>query len=86
MPEISRFYGIVIRMFHREHAPPHLHAQHGEYEITVDIESLIIRGQCPGHVIRRVQLWTNGLHGRRSPVCQRIYGVAPLSRPVGGRD
>jgi hypothetical protein len=26
MPEISRFYGIVIRMYHNDHAPPHFHA------------------------------------------------------------
>ena len=31
MPEISRFAGIVIRMFFRgEHNPPHFHAFHGD--------------------------------------------------------
>jgi hypothetical protein len=30
MPEISRFYGIVIRMFYNEHQPPHFHALYGE--------------------------------------------------------
>ncbi len=29
MPEISRFYGIVIKMFHNDHHPPHFHAEHG---------------------------------------------------------
>jgi len=29
MPEISRFYGIVIKMFYNDHAPPHFHAEHG---------------------------------------------------------
>jgi hypothetical protein len=33
MPEISRFLGIIIRMYIREHAPPHFHAEYGEYEI-----------------------------------------------------
>jgi hypothetical protein len=37
MPEISRFLGIVIAMFYREHSPPHFHAKYGEYEVTVGI-------------------------------------------------
>ena len=32
MPEISRFYGIVIRMYGLDHPPPHMHAAYGEYE------------------------------------------------------
>ena len=31
MPEISRFYGIVIKMFHADHPPPHFHAEYGEF-------------------------------------------------------
>jgi len=31
MPEISRFFGIVIAMYHREHAPPHFHAKYAKY-------------------------------------------------------
>ena len=43
MPEICRFLGIVIAIFHREHGSPHFHAKYGEYEITVEIET----GQFP---------------------------------------
>jgi hypothetical protein len=32
MPEISRFLGIVIRMYYRDHAPPHFHAEYAEHE------------------------------------------------------
>jgi hypothetical protein len=38
MPEISRFYGIVIAMLHREHGPAHFHAKYGDQEITVEVE------------------------------------------------
>ena len=38
MPEISRFYGIIIGMFYNEHMPPHFHAKYGEYEIEVEID------------------------------------------------
>lgn len=33
MPVISRFYGIVIKMYlrQREHNPPHVHAIYGDY-------------------------------------------------------
>ena len=40
MPEISRFFGIVIRMFYNDHAPPHFHAEYGEHEALIEIESL----------------------------------------------
>ena len=46
MPEICRFYGIVIKMFFDDHAPPHFHAEYGEYEGVFDIQTqAIIRGQ-----------------------------------------
>jgi hypothetical protein len=47
MPEISRFLGIVIAMYYRDHAPPHFHAIHGEYEATVEVESGVVNGGFP---------------------------------------
>lgn len=32
MPEISRFYGIIIRMYYEDHNPPHFHAVYGDDE------------------------------------------------------
>ncbi|SHI69901.1 protein of unknown function [Cruoricaptor ignavus] len=40
MPEISRFYGIVIYMYLQDHNPPHFHARYEEYEIMIGIETL----------------------------------------------
>ena len=37
MPQISFFLGIIIRMFYRDHNPPHFHAIYGEYEGLIDI-------------------------------------------------
>ena len=42
MPEISRFYGIIIRMFLDDHNPPHFHAAYGDDEVLVDINSLSV--------------------------------------------
>jgi hypothetical protein len=57
MPEISRFLGIVISMYYDEHNPPHFHAEYGEYEITVFIESGIMKGKFPKRALRAVLDW-----------------------------
>ena len=40
MPEVSRFYGIVIRIFFGDHPPPHFHAVYGEHSAKIDIDTL----------------------------------------------
>jgi hypothetical protein len=50
MPTISRFFGVVIQMFWREHAPPHFHALYGEHEALIDIRTLEPIG---GHLPKR---------------------------------
>ena len=57
MPEISRFLGIVIRMYIRGHAPAHFHAEYGEYEITVDIETGVVTGKFPRRALNAVLDW-----------------------------
>jgi hypothetical protein len=48
MPEICRFYGIVIRMYFVDHAPPHFHAEYAEHEARIAVESLaVISGRLP---------------------------------------
>jgi hypothetical protein len=58
MPTISIFYGILIRMFFNDHSPPHFHARYGEFEATVDINSVeVIQGQLPRRALNLVQEW-----------------------------
>ena len=48
MPEISRFYGIIIRMFHNDHNPPHFHVIYQDYEALISIGSLeLLKGDLP---------------------------------------
>ena len=55
MPEISRFYGIIIRMFFLDHLPPHFHAEYAEYKAQVSIESgEVIKGELPRHALRLI--------------------------------
>jgi uncharacterized protein DUF4160 len=57
MPEISRFLGIVIAMYYRDHAPPHFHAIYGEFEMTVAIENGAVTGYFPARAVALVQEW-----------------------------
>ncbi len=58
MPEIARFYGIVIKVFFGDHPPPHFHAIYGEHNALVDVESLeIIEGDLPSRAQKLVLEW-----------------------------
>jgi hypothetical protein len=57
MPELSRFLGIVIGMFAREHPPPHFHAVYGEYHVIVDIQTGVVHGDFPKRALRHVLEW-----------------------------
>ena len=59
MPEISRFYGIVIAMLHNDHEPPHFHARYGEHKALVSIgEASVLRGDLPPRALGLVREWT----------------------------
>lgn len=58
MPTISNFFGIVIRMFFDEHAPPHFHAQYGEFKAIIDIQKLtLMKGELPRRTLELVLDW-----------------------------
>jgi hypothetical protein len=59
MPRISSFYGIVIKMYFRDHGPPHFHAIYGEHEVIVAINSLeVIGGSLPKRALRIMRQWS----------------------------
>jgi hypothetical protein len=58
MPEISRFFGIIIAMFYDEHNPPHFHARYGEYRVEIAIDTLsVLVGRLPPRVLGLVIEW-----------------------------
>lgn len=60
MPEISRFYGIVIKMYFGDHQPPHFHAEYGEHEVLVSIDTLaVIAGKLPPRALGMVAEWAS---------------------------
>jgi hypothetical protein len=59
LPTISYFYGIYIRMYVREHPPPHFHAVYGEFEANVSIDAgQVIEGRLPRNAAQLVKEWT----------------------------
>jgi len=60
MPEISRFYGIIIAIFFDEHNPPHFHARYGGEKVAIEIESLrVLEGQIPPRALGLVVEWAS---------------------------
>jgi hypothetical protein len=58
MPELSRFYGIIIRMFYGDHPPPHFHAVYQDEQIQVDINTLeVMQGRMSRRALALVLEW-----------------------------
>lgn len=64
MPVLSRFYGIIIRMYFQqaEHNPPHIHAIYGDDTAAIDINTgEILEGSLPPKALEMVREWV-GIH------------------------
>ncbi|HEX3870027.1 MAG TPA: DUF4160 domain-containing protein [Pirellulales bacterium] len=58
MPEVSRFYGIIIRIYYADHPPPHFHAAYGGNSAKIDIDSLhVIDGKLPARALGLIVEW-----------------------------
>jgi hypothetical protein len=83
MPEICRFYGIVIKMYFADHSPPHFHAEYAEYEARIAIESLaVVSGTLPPRALGLVAEWAS-LHQQD---LAGLWNKARLAEPLGRLD
>ena len=57
MPIISKFFGITIFMFWKDHAPPHFHAKYGDDEIVMEIKSGNMSGGISNRALKLIQEW-----------------------------
>jgi uncharacterized protein DUF4160 len=58
MPEISRFFGIIIAIFYENHPPPHFHVRYGSQQAIVAIETLqVLEGKLSPRVLGLVVEW-----------------------------
>jgi len=84
MPEVSRFYGIVIKVFYDDHNPPHFHAEYGEHEVLVNIKTLaILSGGLPARALGMVAEWA--CHCVSKSYGPPGTGQANFSHPGGSR-
>lgn len=85
MPEISRFYGIVVMLYYSDHDPPHFHARYQEHEALFEIDPLRpIRGWLPDRAARLVSEWAD-IHRNellvdwaRARVGEPLVSIPPL--------
>ena len=79
MPEVARFFGIVIRMYFRDHSPAHFHAEYGEHGALIEIETLaVLRGDLPRRAMALVLEWA-ALHRQELRAdWDRARGGTPL--------
>ncbi|HSK80609.1 MAG TPA: DUF4160 domain-containing protein [Thermoanaerobaculia bacterium] len=60
MPEISRFFGIIVLMYYNDHPPPHFHVRYGEQKAILDIGSLaVLVGKLSPRVLGLVIEWAS---------------------------
>ena len=60
MPELSRFFGIIVAMFYNDHPPPHFHVRYGRQKAIVSIETLaVIEGSLSPRVQGLVAEWAS---------------------------
>jgi hypothetical protein len=83
MPEISRFYGIVIKIYYGDHPPPHFHAEYGGSRQVVSIDTLsIIAGKLPPRAAGMVVEWAS-LH---QADLRKVWGQAANMEPLDDID
>jgi len=81
MPEVSRFFGIIITMNYSDHAPPHFHVRYAEQRALIAIESLaLLRGHLSPRVFGMVMEWA-ALHQAE---LARNWGLARQQLPLDG--
>ncbi len=80
MPQISRFYGIIILMNFNDHLPPHFHALYNEYQVTVNINDGEVSGNMPIRALRLVLEWWE-IHQEELNECwRRAQAGIPLGK------
>lgn len=85
MPEISRFFGIVIRMYFEEHNPPHVHAEYQGNKAVFDFQGNLTKGDLGSRTaVRLVREWID-LHVAElrqnwelAQAGRELRGIAPL--------
>ena len=81
MPIISSFFGIIVRMFFDDHAPPHFHAEHQGQDAQFTFDGLILEGEISSPRARRlIREWAELHRGELEMNWRRAKRLKPLVR------
>lgn len=81
MPEISRFFGIIVAMFYNEHNPPHFHARYGDYKVEIEICTLsVLAGKFPPRALGLLIEWATQHQEELTANWQLARAAAELNR------
>ena len=80
MPELSRFYGIVVFLNYNDHDPPHFHARYQEQEVTIEIQSGIVQGMMAKRALKLLFEWFEQHQQELADNWQRARERRPLQK------
>jgi Domain of unknown function (DUF4160) len=81
MPEISRFFGIIILLYYNDHNPPHFHVRYGDQRAILEIATLtILEGSLKPRVLGLVIEWAAMHKGEIMEDWERARRQEPLEK------
>ncbi|HOT27994.1 MAG TPA: DUF4160 domain-containing protein [Candidatus Ozemobacteraceae bacterium] len=79
MPEISRFFGIIITMNYSDHSPPHFHVRYGDQKALIEIRTMrLLEGSLAPRVFGMVMEWGLAHHSE----LRNAWNLAQENRPL----
>lgn len=80
MPEVSRFFGIVVAMYYDDHPPPHFHVRYGEHRAILEMGTAgVLAGTLPKRPLGLVREWGTLHHVELEDNWRRAHARAPLA-------
>lgn len=84
MPTLSMFFGIIVRMWHDDHPPPHIHVEYQGFEALVNIATgEVAEGELPRKVASIVKEWSQVHQAELQANWHRAQNFEPLERIQG---
>lgn len=78
VPEVSRFYGIVITINYDDHPPPHFHARYGEDRASITMQGMLLAGSLPPRTLALVRAWAELHRGELMDDWELARNQSPL--------
>jgi hypothetical protein len=79
LPEVSRFFGIIVAMYYNDHTPPHFHVRYGKQKAIIEIETLsVLEGKLKPRTLGLVIEWA----AQHQAELQRNWDLARQQAPL----